>query len=303
VTSTADTASVQETLHAAAFGAAVEQWPLPVADTATGLWLRAVAAGGQGRYASAHADLAILRRRRTSGPLASLAHSTTGSLLRQLGWHGRARRWDGVAFRLADNLTDDNLTDDSLTDEDLAPARADALVGLAADALGLGRFALSAALLERARGLPSGPPRQPVRLAWVSAELAMASGDGAEAVRRARCAVELAAAAGVSARHRVKSDVVLAAALCAGGDLDRSRIVADTALTATEELGLVPLRWALASLLDGIGSTARSAGDIRAIRDQAADLVRRRGGRFAGSPDMARDFGDAPDRLEAAKRQ
>ena len=95
--------------------------------------------------------------------------------------------------------------------------RVDALIGLAADALGVGRFAASAAALRRAQGLlDGGPPRLAVRLAWVSAELAMATGDGAAAVGHAERAVELAAALG-SARHRVKSDVVLAAALCSDG--------------------------------------------------------------------------------------
>ena len=75
----------------------------------------------------------------------------------------------------------------------------------------------------RAQGLlHAGPPRLAVRLAWVSAELAMATGDGATAVGHAERAVELLRALG-SARHSVKSDVVLAAALCSDGLLDRSR--------------------------------------------------------------------------------
>ncbi len=100
-------------------------------------------------------------------PLASLAHSTRASFLRQLGWHDRARGWDGRAMALAGS------------DQE---AGADALIGLAADALGVGRFAASAAALRRAGELLAGsvPPRLPVRLAWVSAELAMARGDGAD---------------------------------------------------------------------------------------------------------------------------
>lgn len=284
-------------MQAAAFGAAVGQWPLPAAQTPAQLWLRAVAAGGQGRYACAHADLAVLRRRTVPGsPLASLGHSTTGSLLRQLGRHGRARRWDGLALRLADDSAGG-------LDEDVAEARADAVVGLAADALGVGRFGLSAVLLDRARQLPSGAARQPVRLAWVSAELAMASGNGAVAVRHARDAVDLATVAGVSARHQVKSEVVLAAALCAAGDLDQSRTVADAALEAAGGLGLVPLRWALASLLDGIGSAAHTESEVRVIRDHTADLVGRRGGVFAGATPRAADSGDAPGVTGAAGRQ
>ena len=154
----------------------------------------------------------------------------------------------------------------------------DALIGLAADALGVGRFAASAAALRRAEGLlDDGQPRLAVRLAWVSAELAMATGDGTAAVEHAERACDLAAAFG-SARHLVKSDVVLAAALCCDGHLDRSREVADAALAATRRLGFVPLSWALACLLGEIGSGNHSAAQVVEIRDESADKVRRRGG-------------------------
>ena len=54
-------------LAAAAFGPDPGHWPLPAAASATDLWLRAVAAGGQGRYASARADLTELVRRSPAG--------------------------------------------------------------------------------------------------------------------------------------------------------------------------------------------------------------------------------------------
>lgn len=74
---------VEQVLVAAAFGNQPGSWPLPTAITPHHLWLRAVAAGGQGRYAHAYGDLSVLRRLVPAGPLASLAHSTQGSLLRQ----------------------------------------------------------------------------------------------------------------------------------------------------------------------------------------------------------------------------
>lgn len=92
---------VEQVLVAAAFGNQPGSWPLPTAITPHHLWLRAVAAGGQGRYAHAYGDLSVLRRLVPAGPLASLAHSTQGSLLRQLGWHTLARGWDGRALALA----------------------------------------------------------------------------------------------------------------------------------------------------------------------------------------------------------
>jgi hypothetical protein len=248
----------------AAFGDDPRRWPLPPASTPHELWLRAVAAGGQGRYGSAMADLDALCRLQRVGPLLSLAHSTRASFLRQLGWHERARGWDGRAMALAGSDPE---------------AGADAYIGLAADALGVGRFAASAAALQRARVLltRSGRQRLPVRLAWVSAELAMARGDGATAVGHAECAVELAAAFG-SARHTVKSDVVLAAALCSAGELDASRRVADAALQDAERLGMIPLRWALACLLADIGSADHTAAEVLGIRNECAATVRRRGG-------------------------
>jgi tetratricopeptide (TPR) repeat protein len=250
----------------AAFGDDPKLWPLPQASTPHELWLRAVVAGGQGRYGSAMADLDVVCRER-SGPLVSLAHSTRASFLRQLGWHDRARGWDGRAIALAGSDPE---------------AGTDALIGLAADALGVGRFAASATALRRAAELltRSAPPRLPVRLAWVSAELAMARGEGATAVAHAERAVELAAAFG-SARHALKSNVVRAAALCSAGKIDESRRLADAALQDAERLGIIPLRWALACLLADIGSTSHTAAEVLRIRNECAATVRRRGGEMA----------------------
>lgn len=259
-------------LAAAAFGDAPGRWPLPAAITPRQRWLRAVAAGGQGRYASAGTDLAALLREAPAGPLASLAHSTQASFLRQLGGHQQARGLDGRALALAFN--------DGGVDPE---ATADALVGLAADALGVGRFAASAALLERAVGLPQ--PKAPARLAvrrnWVTAELAMVTGDGATAVRHAEHALELTPE--TMARHRVKSRVVLAGALCCAGSVDKACAVATTALQDADRLGLVPLRWALACMLIDLVDVAGArwtVEELLKLRDDAAELVRRRGGRW-----------------------
>jgi hypothetical protein len=265
ITSTAE-------LSSAAFGDDPGRWPLPSATNPEELWLRAVAAGGQGRYSSALSDLEALRRG-PRGPLVSLAHSTHASFLRQLGWHDRARAWDGRASALADAGGE---------------AGGDALIGLAADALGTGRFAASERALRRAADLldECAPGRLHVRIAWVSAELAMARGQGSDALDHADTARTAAAALG-SARHSLKSEVVMAAALCCAGDLDGSRRVADTALDETERLGMIPLRWALASLLAGIGSAKRSAIEVAAIRDGSADTVRSRGGVWAARADRS----------------
>jgi hypothetical protein len=252
------------TLLDVAFGADPGRWPLPSAETAEEHWLRAVASGGQGRYATARAELDTLARVRDGGPFLALSLSTRASFLRQLGWHSHARKWDGRALILAGPDAD---------------ARADALIGLAADALGVGQFPLSARLLARAGDVvgAGASARLPVRLAWVSAELAMATGDGAAAVGHAERGVALAAALD-SVRHAVKSDVVLAAAWCCAGQPERSRGVADTALQAAEEHGLIPLTWALASLLVDVGSGALGRPKLVTLRDDCAAAVQARGG-------------------------
>jgi hypothetical protein len=265
VIETGHTSVIERTLAAAAFGQLPGTWPLPAASTPEQLWWRAVAAGGQGRYGSAYRDLAVLRRSVPADRLVSLAHSTQGSFLRQLGWHRLARGWDGRALALAG--------------ADPEP-RADALIGLAADALGVGRFAAAATLLGRVDPVAGPvPDRIPVRRGWVAAELAMASGDGESAVRHAEEAVRLAEAMAVSSvRHRVKSDVVLAAALCSAGRIERARALAEAALDATGRSNLTPLRWALACLLIDIESVTFSAQKLREIRDICAGQVRRAGG-------------------------
>jgi hypothetical protein len=256
----------------AAFGDQPGRWPLPAATTAHEQWLRAVAAGGQGRYGSAYADLAALLGAAPSERLSSLAHSAHASFLRQLGWHGLARGSDGRAWALAG---------------DDPEAAGDALTGLAADALGIGRLATAATLLGRADPfVAQAPPRLAVRKAWVAAELAMFGGEGDVAVRNAEIAVELAATTfGGSARHQAKSQVVLAAALCSSGALDRARTVADAALELTGELGLVPLRWAVACLLVDLGTPVNLGTEaqtrvveLRDIRDECARRVEHWGG-------------------------
>ena len=249
----------------AALGANPQCWPLPPAESVRELWWRAVAAGGQGRYAGALTDLQTMHRE-ARGPLASLAWSTRASFLRQLGGHDLARTADGRAWALADD----------------PESKADSLVGLAADALGVGRFAASGRFLQLAQRHveDSGERRLGVRLAWVSAELAMVSGAGALSVAHAERGVQLASVLG-SARHSVKSNVVHAAALCSAGRYDDSRDVADRTLRMAQDFGLVPLVWALSCLLGDIGSGEYDAVAIAEIRDGAAATVHDRGGQWS----------------------
>jgi hypothetical protein len=109
----------------------------------------------------------------------------------------------------------------------------------------------------------------------------MAGGDGHAATAHARRGAELAQTAlPLLRRHRVKSDVVLAASLCCAGDLAGARTLAEAALDAADAYGLVPLRWALACLLADVGSGVHSPAVIADIRDRSAHFVARHGGRW-----------------------
>lgn len=248
-----------EILASTAFGAtpglAAAELPEP-ADSLS-RWHRAVALGGQGRYAAAHADLRVLARTRTDPGLKSLVESTRGSLLRQLGNHTAAAAFDGRAATMALGATGTAR----------AEALADAYTGLAADALGTGRLALARKLLARVRPLlTDAPPRAEVRWHWVRAETALACGEATEALRDAGRAVELAATL-PSVRHQVKSALLVAAATAAAGDLAGSAELARRVDADCRDNGLLPLRWATAMLRAGVSEPALARG----AADEAAD--------------------------------
>ena len=196
-----------------------------------------------------------LRRAAAAGPLASLALQHPGVVPASARRHDRcARGWDGRALALAHG-----------------PARrgADALIGLAADALGVGRFAAVGAVARpRRRGCSSrdGAAAAAAGPAGVGRRRA---GDGRRATdaalsRTPSAAVELAAAAaGFGAAPASSRDVVLAAALCSAGRPRAARARSPTPRWPTRRpTGLVPLRWALACLLADIGSAAHSPPQV-----------------------------------------
>ncbi|MBF6099140.1 hypothetical protein [Nocardia cyriacigeorgica] len=272
----------------AAFGArpGTAAAELPAARDAREAWLRAVALGGQGRYAAARAELRRLTIHRADPVLASLAAATRGSLLRQLGWHAVAAGHDGAAAALvlpglAEEQSEDRRGPDRLD------AACDALTGLAADALGTGRTDLAADLLARVRTLlgeateAPGPDRlrPAIRLRWVSAETALAAGRSAAALPHAEAGLALAEQ-GPSVRHRVKSRLLLAAATAAVGSVDRAGELAETVAAECREHRLLPLRWACAMLRTGVA--ARDIDRTAAQREAAecAAAIERLGGRF-----------------------
>jgi hypothetical protein len=204
-------------------------------------WLAAVALGGQGRYAAAAALLHEL----LGDPdpvVASLAASTLASHRRQLGGHRAARTLDAMALRALAGL-------------DAPEARSDALLGLAADALGVGRQPEARRLIAAAERFDAGW-RAAIRLCWVRAEVELGAGRADLAVPHAELAAERAAAGG-SVRHRVKSALVLGASLAADGDHHRAgRLLAGTVAEASDH-GLLSLVWPSALLLAELEPRAR----------------------------------------------
>jgi hypothetical protein len=234
----------------AAFGAAPQDIPRSFGDPER-RWLAAVALGGQGRYAAAATELERLAAE-PGVPVCVAAHAavTRAAHLRQLGGHAAARAYDARGLRLATaalRVEDYGDGAGSINDGlDAAAARLDALVGLAADALGLGDAMTSHRLLDAAaQRLAAHPSWRPaVRAGWVRDELALIQGRAAEAVAPAETALTGAHGAG-SVRHVLKSRIVLVVARGAAGVLDAQKAVADLDEIAEEcaHYGLLPLQW------------------------------------------------------------
>ncbi|GAA1090154.1 hypothetical protein [Tsukamurella spumae] len=267
-------------LVTAAFGATAGA-PGP-ADCAGGrVWLRAVALAGTGRFAAARALTAGV----TGGPFAAAARCLEGSMLRQSGAHRAAALPDGAALGIASSI-------DEQPGYGLSVAlTVDATVGLAADALGTGRHALSARLLARAdehlraggtadsSRSGAGParafpwwtvPRARLRRDWVAAELAVYTGQ----TEAAAAAIDplLSADPGPTApRHHAKTLLIAGSAAMASGDPDRARELATEAYGVATSEGLDPLRWAGAKMLVALSEVghgeafARDAAAVEAV--------------------------------------
>ncbi|MFG1634438.1 hypothetical protein [Pseudonocardia alni] len=205
-------------------------------------WAAAVARGGSGHYAAAAALLDGVRRDPSTG-VVPRAHATVtrASHLRQLGGHRAAAALDGATLRLVLPGAGPP-ADPGPWGLDRAAAVADALTGLAADALGRLDAATAAVLLRRA-GPWCGPHghRTRVRHGWVTAETALVAGDPAAALVAADQALAGARALG-SARHVLKSRLVRAVVAGVAGQV-RADVVAELDAVAADALvhGLLPL--------------------------------------------------------------
>ncbi len=245
---------------AAAFGPApdADVHAAALAGAARARWLAAVALGGQGRYAAAAAALRPLINGRDQ-VLAALAGATLASHRRQLGGHAAARRLDAAALaRLAALGTPRARTADSPPDPhdtDLGGAWSDVLLGLAADAIGVGQLSQARRLHAAARTLIDegrvGGWRARVRTGWVGAEIELAAGRPEAGRAGAEHAARLAGEVGAR-RHIVKSDLVLATTFAAGGTPEGAAHalgLLEGVLSASLKWGIFSLAWPAALVL------------------------------------------------------
>jgi hypothetical protein len=198
-------------------------------------WLAGVCLGAVGRYRTAARWLAP-----GGEPAGSLAASCLASHLRQVGRHAEAEPLD--RFALATATTPE--------------ARADALIGLVADAVGRHELALARDRLETATErivavtIDHTQWRNRVRLQWVGAETELLAGDAARAVEIGRTAQQISRTA-KACRHTVKSTLVLGVALDAAVQTRAAARVLRKASHGAARLGLTPLLFPIHSVLAG----------------------------------------------------
>lgn len=253
------------------------------AEAAAASWLLGVCLAASGSYGSALAaldplvgDLATPERR----VFATLAAATVASVHRQLGRHEVAQGYDETALVTAQT----------------PEGRFDALLGLAADAVGLGDADAARDLVDEAAAVAGGREdwwRQRVRLDWVRAEVALLTDDAVTAVSAAQRSVELAEGSGAP-RHVAKGLLFLGVGqVQAGREAEAAMTLRRGALLA-ESLGTLPLQWpvravlgALVAVTDDAESTRCLALARRAVDRIAEDLPADLRGEWLARPDVA----------------
>ncbi|WP_409489738.1 hypothetical protein [Amycolatopsis sp. cmx-11-12] len=256
---------MEASLRSAAFGDGV---PPPnsfaVPASPRGRLLAAIGLGARGRYAAAATLLNGLRASKDP-VLASLAASTLASHRRQLGGHAAALVLDGEALALVITEPRGEPDPDGL---DAEGARADALLGLAADNLGRGRLAAARRLVARAEA-HIGNWRSRTRAGWVAAEIELASNISAAAIAPAEMALETARTRGAR-RHVLKSQLVLGVTMANGtsAERDRAKTLVESARETAEKYEFNSLLWVACLLAADLG-----AGHADEYRFRSAELL------------------------------
>lgn len=232
-------------------------------------WLLGVCLGASGRYGGA---LDVLDPLTTSARtpegrvLGGLAAATVASIHRQLGRHSVAQGYDEMALE---------------SSQGAGEAGFDGLLGLAADAVGLGDADVAAARLAEAGALAQERPdwwRQRVRMGWVSAEVALLTDRPDEAALTAGRAVELAEHSGAP-RHVAKGLLFLGVAQLGAGRTGEATAALRRAALLAENLGTLPLQWPVRAVLGALVADSDEAESQRclaaarsAVEAIAADL-------------------------------
>jgi len=253
------------------------------AEATAAAWLLGVCLGAAGRYGAA---MVVLEPLATSAPeapdrrlFASLAGSTLGSVSRQLGRHAEGRAIDERALQLAG---------------DGAEARFDAVLGLAADAVGLGEVVHADAALAEAVHVADGRGdwwRQRVRLDWVRAEIALLREHPDEAVARATSAIALAESSGAP-RHVAKGLLFLGVSQVQAGDDGEAASSLRRAATLAESLGCIPLVWPARAVLGALVAASAPVESVAAL-ESARSVVRQIADELPGA--FAEDWLARPD--------
>ena len=249
-----------------------------VDDSPRACWLRAVGLGAQGYYTRGWAELdsCLSIDDHALDADVSLAASAAASFHRQLGRHLTAAMLDEYALALALRTP---------RNAHALEAELDALVGLAADSVGVGDVAAATRWLARAAALGSSAWRAQVRLAWVRAEVALLGGVAHEAGPAADQAVAISREVGAM-RHLAKS-LLFTAVSRPAGDPESARAAYESLEVATA-IGARTLLWPARIVLSSLepvkaGVHAHNAAAV--IRSIAADTP----------PEIARGWLQGPD--------
>lgn len=219
----------------------------PEAENALQLWQQSVELGRCGYYRRARGQLAALAKhasQRSSHDVGyaivhSLVLSTSGSLIRQQGNHRASAPLDGRALALAQRVT-------HVENGWAYQAYSDAIIGLAADYIGLEQPHISSRLLSRhdatfASDDPRLELRCRVRAQWVAAETAFSQARWQDAQEPIALAVDLSRS--LPAYSIVKTDLIAATGRLGTSTAEASALAADV-LGASLEHNFLPLAWA-----------------------------------------------------------
>lgn len=223
-------------LRAARSALAPPEASRPVAG---GTWLRAYLAAAAGEFTGAERLARGVLSRRADPATRARAAVTLGSVLRQTGRHAEAREVERRALRTAPG----------------SEHRAHLLIGIAADAVGLGDLRAVDRSLARV-SVPPGCWRASIRLQWVRCERELLAGRPRAAAAHARRALAISVRRDAR-RHEAKSLLFIGASLtdvaASGRAPDRAATEAGRALrkarTVASRIGARPIAEVAGALL------------------------------------------------------